>query len=197
MNAGPTAARIYEDLRSLLVRGDMRPGTHLDPAAIAAQLISSTTPVREALNRLLGEGLVETRQGSGFYLPLVDVVSLKDLLRWTGDIAQLALRSSCVADLSVTDVATGHAGRSAAVFAAIARSSGNSEHLEAMNRCNDRLHAVRLGEVDVLGNTEAELLTLEAATDQGDRHIIRRLVNAYVRRRCSLASQLVRRRYVD
>lgn len=197
MSAGPTAARVYEDLRALLLRGAVRPGGHLDPAVIAPQLVSSTTPVREALNRLVGEGLVETRQGSGFSLPLVDVVSLKDVLCWAGDIARVALRGSRPLSREGSPSTGDHAGRSAAVFAAIARGSGNTEHLDAMQRCNDRLHAIRTVELDVLGDAGEELLALEGALIQGDRRGIRHLVNAYVRRRCMRASQLIRRRYHD
>ncbi len=195
MNAGPTAIRVYEDLRAMVVSGDMRPGAHLDPTVIAPQLASSTTPVREALNRLMGEGLVEARQGSGFSLPLVDSVSLKDVLCWVGEIAQLALRSPSRLETAWPKAAGGHAESSATVFNAIASASRNGEHRGAMQRCNDRLHAIRAREFAVLEDAGEELLQLEAAMRQADRVLVRRLVSAYVRRRCARASQLVRLLY--
>ncbi|MCW8085396.1 GntR family transcriptional regulator [Sabulicella glaciei] len=49
----------YEALRDAIVSLALPPGTVLDRTALAARLGVSQTPLREALIRLLGEGLVE------------------------------------------------------------------------------------------------------------------------------------------
>ena len=49
----------YTRLRDGILRGDPPPGSILDQRQLAATLDSSRTPVREALRRLLQEGLVE------------------------------------------------------------------------------------------------------------------------------------------
>ena len=64
------------------IEGGLAPGQHLSVADIAASLNLSTSPVREALSRLCGEGLVEDRRGLGYFTratPLEDVLGLLDL----------------------------------------------------------------------------------------------------------------------
>lgn len=68
-------------LREALEEG-LAPGQHLSVVDIAASLDLSTSPVREALSRLCGEGLVEDRRGLGYFtraVPLEDVLGLLDL----------------------------------------------------------------------------------------------------------------------
>lgn len=55
-------------LRAALEYG-LAPGQHLSVADIAASLKLSTSPVREALSRLCGEGLVEDRRGPRILQP--------------------------------------------------------------------------------------------------------------------------------
>jgi DNA-binding GntR family transcriptional regulator len=57
---------VYRELRTRILRGDVEPGRRLAQAELAAELGVSRTPVREALRRLTGEGLVEFRTNYGF-----------------------------------------------------------------------------------------------------------------------------------
>src|SRR5262245_37737245 len=53
------AKDIYTQLRSVIVSGEVEPGTQLVETVVAARFGSSRTPVREALRRLEQDGLVE------------------------------------------------------------------------------------------------------------------------------------------
>lgn len=67
----------YERIRDLILDGEVPAGTRLGQVDLAEQLGISRTPVREALRRLTGEGLVEFRDNRGFRVaqpPLEDVV---------------------------------------------------------------------------------------------------------------------------
>jgi DNA-binding GntR family transcriptional regulator len=57
---------VYRELRTRILRGDVEPGRRLAQAELADELGVSRTPVREALRRLTGEGLVEFRTNYGF-----------------------------------------------------------------------------------------------------------------------------------
>jgi DNA-binding GntR family transcriptional regulator len=68
----------YEQLRARILAGDLEPGSRLAQAALAEQLGTSRTPVREALRRLAGEGLVEFHPNRGFW---TSDLGLGDVLR--------------------------------------------------------------------------------------------------------------------
>lgn len=67
---------IYEDLLGRLVSGQLRPGSHLAEPQIAAELGCSRTPLRSALTRLVGEGLLQQRRHRGCFVtqPTADEV---------------------------------------------------------------------------------------------------------------------------
>ncbi|MEV6076339.1 GntR family transcriptional regulator [Streptomyces sp. NPDC052069] len=54
----------YEAIRDAIVRGDIPPGAPVRDADLAERLGLSRAPVREALSRLIGEGLVESKPQS-------------------------------------------------------------------------------------------------------------------------------------
>jgi DNA-binding GntR family transcriptional regulator len=49
--------RAYEGIRRAILTGELKPGDHLREEQLAAMTGTSRTPVREALRRLVGEGL--------------------------------------------------------------------------------------------------------------------------------------------
>jgi DNA-binding GntR family transcriptional regulator len=60
------ADRAYERIRDLVLSGDIAPGARLGQVELAERFGISRTPVREALRRLAGEGLVEFQSRRGF-----------------------------------------------------------------------------------------------------------------------------------
>jgi DNA-binding GntR family transcriptional regulator len=55
------ADRVYRRIRALILAGELAPGEPLRQEALAEGLGTSRTPLREALNRLASEGLIEFR----------------------------------------------------------------------------------------------------------------------------------------
>jgi DNA-binding GntR family transcriptional regulator len=66
------AERAYERLRDAIVDGALASGAKLSERSLAAALGISAQPIREALRRLEGEGLVETRPRSGTFVARLD-----------------------------------------------------------------------------------------------------------------------------
>jgi DNA-binding GntR family transcriptional regulator len=55
------ADRVYARIRAHILSGELAPGEQLRQEALAEELGTSRTPLREALNRLASEGLIEFR----------------------------------------------------------------------------------------------------------------------------------------
>jgi len=60
------AGLAYDQIRALILSGEMAPGARLSQLELAERLAISRTPVREALRRLAGEGLVDALPQRGF-----------------------------------------------------------------------------------------------------------------------------------
>lgn len=200
MNSGATLERVYDELKQRILNSVYRPGDRLEPAALADELGSSTTPVRDALHLLIGEHLLATRTGGGFFVPQIDEPALQDLYNWAAQILLLALRDPEAgrepAGISSTDTRGDDiATLTAALFARIGVRSGNAEHLRALRSTNDRLHAARLAELSVLEGWREELDGIETAFNAGDLPRLRRAILAYHRRRHRAAAGVVRALY--
>lgn len=200
MNAGPTTERVYEALRTHILGGTIRPGERLDPAVLAAPLASSVTPVRDALHRLTGEHLVDTRTGVGFHLPAIDEPALRDRYDWSANLLTMIIRASrtrSARDLPGRSERTDSiaADRSGALFLAMAQRTGNGEHVMAMQQLNDRLYTARLAEPLVLADVGPELDLLALAAQGSEHRSLRRLIQAYHRRRRRYAADIVRAIY--
>lgn len=73
------SAFLYGQVRRALQAGRYVPGQRIDPATLAAEFNTSPTPVRFALYRLVGEGLIADHARSGLHVPLLTEVALHDL----------------------------------------------------------------------------------------------------------------------
>ena len=69
------------DLRRRLRDGALEPGARVTAKEVAEGLKLSHTPVREALSRLAGEGLLEERRGDGFFVPELSAADIAVLYR--------------------------------------------------------------------------------------------------------------------
>lgn len=155
----------YAELRNRIVGGVWPPGARLEANRLADDLGVSMTPVRDSLNRLVGERLVELEYGHGFCVARLGEQQLRDLLSLNLALLLSAamLRTGApvapARDARADDVAS----RTARLFEALAATSGNPELIQAVRWLNDRLHTVRRHDATVLRDTAAELAELEAS----------------------------------
>ena len=80
-------------IRERLRDGVFRPGERIAATQVADLLGLSATPVREALSRLSGEGLLEDRRGQGFFVSVLTGLDIADLYRLSLAHLTLALDS--------------------------------------------------------------------------------------------------------
>ena len=193
MSPGPTFERVYHALKEQLGSARFAAGEHLEPATLSHELNASITPVRDALHRLVGEGLVEAPRGDGFRVPVVTEVALRHLYRWNGALLDLAARSRQGSDNRELDLAgcSGAAERIECQVLAIAGWTGNPEHVDALARLNDRLRTVRRRELDLLGGVDQEIESLAALVREGPSPLLRRALAAFHRRRERIVAEIV------
>jgi len=193
VNPGPTTERVYAALKERVMSLEFRPGDRLDPAQLADTLISSVTPVREALHMLTGEALVDARTGAGFSVAQLDAPALQDLYGWMLDLALLALRAG-----GQLPTAPGlgapppYPRRIGAIFEAIGTSSTNIEHRRAILVANDRLHAARMAEAMVIDGADEEAAQLAHLLAERGSGQLRRALRDFTRRRQRNAARIVR-----
>ena len=88
------ASRVYEDLRRDVIQARFTAGQKLLLKDLCARYSAGLSPVREALNRLAGDGLVEQSDQRGFSVTQIDLAGLDELTRTRSWLYALALRES-------------------------------------------------------------------------------------------------------
>ncbi len=71
--------RVYLELRDRAMRYDFRPGSRINEQALGRELGISRPPLREALNRLAAEGLLDFVMNKGFFRKSISVDEVMDL----------------------------------------------------------------------------------------------------------------------
>lgn len=74
-----SADRAYSAIREAIANGELRPGYPLLETELSEQLGMSRTPVREAINRLKAEDIIETISRKGIF---VKTLSKDELVQW-------------------------------------------------------------------------------------------------------------------
>jgi len=84
-----------EQLRALIVHGELAPGSRLNERVLCEQLAISRTPLREALKLLATEGLVELLPNRGAIVARLDAARLAQTLAVMGALEALAGELAC------------------------------------------------------------------------------------------------------
>ncbi|HEY1067378.1 MAG TPA: GntR family transcriptional regulator [Pirellulales bacterium] len=79
MDATTLSQKVYDSLYQRMRAGAIPPGTRLVNRKIAAELGTSTIPVREAIGRLVSEGLAESTPGGGAFVRTPEPNELAEL----------------------------------------------------------------------------------------------------------------------
>ena len=180
--------RVYEAVGAMLTASSIRPGERLNEGAIARDLGTSRTPVREALNRLVADGMLDHSPGKGFFrrtLGTKDIVDLYELRRSTElcavRIAAERVTSEAVAGIvALLDAGSGTSstvpverlvGLDEAFHEQLAGLTGNAELVKALRQINRKLRVVRWVEMrgramQVQGEHRAILRAIAAGQGQ-------------------------------
>lgn len=193
--------RVLFEIRSELRAGALRPGAHLSVPELARRKRLSQTPIREALARLAGEGLIDRREGGYFvwssttqdWLQLGKLHSLyvAYALMTAPDASALAVSDTQVTlqtqleanperEVVLVDFVEG-------LFRQLMRECGNHHVLAAEVRVSDRLRPYRLVEARLMPESVNEAGLLAEAYDRGDRETLWSRISHFFHRRTRYA----------
>lgn len=99
-----------EQLRALIVEGELAPGARLNERVLCEQLAISRTPLREALKLLATEGLVQLLPNRGAVVAGLDPARLADTFAVMGALEALAGELVCARanDAAIADIRALH-----------------------------------------------------------------------------------------
>jgi DNA-binding GntR family transcriptional regulator len=86
----PLREIVYEELRDLILKGEIKPGTRMMEIELAEDMGVSRTPIREAIRKLEKEGLVTIEPRRGAYVSDVSVKDMVDILEVRSTLEGLA-----------------------------------------------------------------------------------------------------------
>lgn len=200
---------VLKTLRERLRSGVYAGGAPLTIIDLAREFRLSPTPVREALSRLAGQGLVEDVPGKGYFVrvlqpgDLVELLMLHEIHVAAGltaalrhqqgqDRSALTLAPPLLPDLPETaaDDASRQVQLAEVQFEFAVLQAGNATLVRAHRRLADRLAPARRAELAVLFDVEAELAEFASVVGENRWEAARELSDAYHRRRLAAAANI-------
>lgn len=195
-----TAARVYAHIKHFVLSGEHGPGTPLNLQMLALESGASITPVRDALQRLVGERLAELGPGHGFMVPDLGQDAVRDLYQWHAWLSSAAVGQDhplpqkmevahAIEQLDPGD-SVGIAMATKDLFSHLGRSAPNGEHRTALRMAGERLTPLRVHESS-LPDRLGELRLLWRLTGQGQPGHLRRAIGNYHRRRLRRITSII------
>jgi DNA-binding GntR family transcriptional regulator len=187
--ATSAAQRAYEEIKQRVLDGRLPVRTRIDMEALARDLGLSSMPVRQALSLLTWERLVRPGRHSAYEVALWSETELAHLYEWRGALLTLVLPSKANGSELKRAARTQPYGKAVASVMRLLEEGANANLRRAATNADDRLHAARLIEGEVLGDVEGEFETLVGAIAERSRRT-NTLVKSYHRLRIQNAEAL-------
>ncbi|HUD90043.1 GntR family transcriptional regulator, partial [Sphingobium sp.] len=188
---------VYVQLKQVLLSGSCFADRELSVTQLAADLGTSVSPVRDALHRLYGEGLLAMGEHRGFRLIGWSEEALRDCYTWHGHLIRMAVKArksrrpddSPVLQISAIDCSSPDrlVESAEAMFLGIAESSWSNELAAAVRNAGERLRAVRLAETERWSDCGDELLAANTLARSGTGRALLEVLWNYHRRRIRAA----------
>ncbi|MBA4090127.1 MAG: hypothetical protein C0494_05975 [Sphingobium sp.] len=184
-----THERVYQRIRSDILDGTIEPGRKIAASDLARAFEASVTPVREALYRLVGEGLITMAQ-SGFHASVMDDAMVLDIIDLSQKFLIIGLqRLAAGAAIEISWDWTGQDPEAdeavkmlEATFSHLFRATDNDAIVHWGDRTMEQLHSVRLAQCRVSRRARREGLTLLELVVARDRTRLARQILAHHRR---------------
>lgn len=204
INQSRISDQVYQYLRNEIVDGRIAPGERISPDELAVRLKISKMPVKEAIERLTGEGLLEVQSRRGTFVTRLDPQELAELfeVRCALEIlaGKLAVRHITKADAerlreliaamekstAPTDVRL-HLEQNAEFHELIVKRSGNRKLLETYRRLRTPIHLAGIHSrtadwVDRVAREQREHRAIVRALEQRDPALVEQAITNHIMR---------------
>lgn len=197
--------QVFRILRESILTQTFSPGERLNPNEVAAKLGVSVTPVKDALNRLALEGLIEIRPRSGTFVSAISLQELTETFELRAALECLAAEKA-IAKLTLElidrfrDLTTDlekpvntardrawHEQKNAELHQLIIDSAGNGKLRELYQTLNThitiaRIHSSRQDWSDRLAQENTEHRAIFRAIESRDRDLLVTLLRRHIER---------------
>lgn len=180
--------RIYKEVRRAIIVGHMEPGERLNMLDLAQKYQTSVTPVRDALQMLNQEGLVEIKPRSGYFVTRLTLKELRDLLdlREILELASVERAAGTITEEQLRMLESVHGGytgdddesydrytdENRRFHCLIAAATGNEKLVETLGHLHDRLArfmVIRHAGLDMVESHRRIVAALRAGDAAGAR----------------------------
>lgn len=86
--------QVYEGIKTMIINGQLPQGAKVQESDLAELFQVSRTPVREALNMLKDDGLLDSGSGKGLFVKVLTSPKVKDIFQVRSLLEQFALRET-------------------------------------------------------------------------------------------------------
>ncbi len=203
--------QIYGRVKTEILNRGFYPGERINIEKFSERLRVSTTPVREVLNRMVAEDLVDLVPQMGFFMKRLSEADMRDLLEFNALLVNWSLADfqrqypdcslslvpplpSELKDIVQREVmgASQLAVMTGMFFLHIAKLSGNQEIISQVSSCNDRLQPARVCEFSESNRSIEQLVKLCDLFVAGDFSKLKQSLSHYFDVRQNQVRKLVR-----
>ena len=175
----------FQRLKRSLMEGTWPPGEKLEALQLADEFGVSMTPVRDCLNRLVGERLVDMKPGEGYRVPRISEKILRDILELNALLLNFAIngRDANTHSCESENANLSYADRVTSLFDFVGSRSDNIVVGEIIRSVSERMHAVRRRDPQFFSDTLSEIQELEQLAGAGSTKLLSKLNDYHSRRR--------------
>jgi DNA-binding GntR family transcriptional regulator len=204
INATRISDQVYQYLRNEIVEGRLTPGQRIGPDEFAERLNISKMPIKEAIERLVGEGLLDVQARRGTFVARLDPVELAETfeVRCALEVlaGKLAARHIVKADIehlraliaameqstAKTDVRL-HLEQNAEFHELIIKRSGNRKLFETWRRLRTPIHVAGIHSrtddwIDRVSREQREHRAIVRALEQRDPAAVEQAITNHIMR---------------
>lgn len=207
------AESLYLAVKDMAIQFTFKPGERINEVGLAQQLGASRTPLREALNRLVAEGFLETKQDRGFFCRDLKPREMFELYQYRSVLEEAAVRLACeqASEQEVSDLVrfleeTGpeDGGRGSAELVALDEQfhhavmalSRNAEMDRALQNINARIRYFRWVDMDSRRTeTQSEHMAIVRALQARDTELAAGHMKSHIVRRLDQISAAIKESY--